>query len=124
MLRRIMIASLGLPATLPAYASWVRCPATHAAADERIERSLDVQQEQALKVFQTIDRTFAEVDEVVRGMSDDQIRAAQAGLHPRLARISGVMPQLQAIVLVGRDGRPLASSALASVKPDVDFSDR
>jgi two-component system NtrC family sensor kinase len=124
LLKLMMIASLVLPAALYGYASWVSYRDTHAAADERLERSLDVQQEQALKVFETVDRTFAEVDEVIRGMSDDQIRAAQATLHPRLERISGVMPQLQAIVLVGRDGRPLASSALASVKPDVDFSDR
>src|SRR5580704_4998865 len=124
LLKLMMIASLVLPATLYAYASWVSYRDTHAAADERIERSLDVQQEQALRVFQTIDRTFAEVDEVVRGMSDDQIRAAQAALHPRLERIAGVMPQLQAIVLVGRDGRPMASSALPSVKTDVNFSDR
>ncbi len=124
LLKLMMIASLVLPAALYAYAAWVSYRDTHAAADERIERSLDVQQEQALKVFETVDRTFAEVDEVVRGMSDDQIRAAQATLHPRLERISGVMPQLQAIVLVGRDGRPMASSALSSVKTDVNFTDR
>jgi two-component system, NtrC family, sensor kinase len=124
LLKLMMIASLVLPAALYAYAAWVSYRDTHAAADERIDRSLDVQQEQALKVFETVDRTFAEVDEIVRGMSDSQIRAAQATLHPRLERISGVMPQLQAIVLVGRDGRPLASSALASVKTDVNFSDR
>jgi len=124
LLKLMMIASLVLPAALYAYAAWVTFSDTRAAADERIERSLDVQQEQALKVFETVDRTFAEVDEVVRGMSDDQIRAAQTTLHPRLERISGVMPQLQAIVLVGSDGRPMASSALASVKSDVNFSDR
>ena len=124
LLKLMMIASLVLPAALYAYAAWVTYRDTHAAADERIERSLDVQQEQALKVFETVDRTFAEVDEVVRGMSDDQIRAAQVTLHPRLERISGVMPQLQAIVLVGRDGRPMASSALPSVKTDVNFTDR
>src|SRR5580658_3610006 len=124
LLKLMMVASLVLPAALYGYASWVSYRDIHAAADERIERSLDVQQEQALKVFETVDRTFAEVDEVVRGMSDSQIRAAQATLHPRLERISGVMPQLQAIVLVGSDGRPMASSALASVRPDVDFSDR
>jgi two-component system NtrC family sensor kinase len=124
LLKLMMIASLVLPAALYAYAAWVSYRDTHAAADERIERSLDVQQEQALKVFETVDRTFAEVDEVVRGMSDDQIRAAQATLHPRLERISGVMPQLQAIVLVGRDGRPMASSALPSVKTDVNFTGR
>jgi two-component system, NtrC family, sensor kinase len=124
LLQLMMIASLVLPAALFAYASWNDYGDIHAVADERIDRSLDVMQEQALKVFETVDRTFAEVDEVVRGMSDDQIRAAQATLHPRLERIAGVMPQLQAIVLVGRDGRPLASSTLNSVKSDANFADR
>lgn len=124
LLKLMMVASLVLPAALYAYASWVSYRDTRAAADERIDRLLDVQQEQALRVFQTIDRTFAEVDEVVRGLSDEQIRAAQATLHPRLERIAGVMPELQAIVLIGRDGTPLASSALPSVKTNVNFSDR
>jgi two-component system, NtrC family, sensor kinase len=124
LLKLMMIASLVLPAALYGYACWVSYRDIHASADERIERSLDVQQEQALKVFETVDRTFAEVDEVVRGLSDDQIRASQATLHPRLARIADVMPQLQAIVLIGSDGRPLASSALENVKTDVDFADR
>jgi two-component system, NtrC family, sensor kinase len=124
LLKLMMVASLVLPATLYAYASWVGYRDIHAEADERINRSLDVMQEQALKVFETVDRTFAEVDEVVRGMSEDQMRAAQPALHARLERIAGVMPQLQAIVLIGRDGRPLASSALESVKTDVSFADR
>jgi two-component system NtrC family sensor kinase len=124
LLKLMMVASLVLPAALYGYASWVSYRDIHAAADERIEHSLDVQQEQALKVFETVDRTFAEVDEIVRGMSDDDIRAAQPRLHPRLAQIADVMPQLQAIVLIGRDGRPLASSALETVKPDVNFADR
>jgi len=124
LLRLMMVASLVLPALMFAYASWVGYRDTHAVADERIERSLDVMQEQTLKVFETVDRTFAEVDEVVRGMSDDEIRAAQPSLHPRLQLIAQTMPQLQAIVLIGRDGRPLASSALAAVKPDANFADR
>ena len=124
LLKLMMVASLVLPAALYGYASWVSYRDIHDGADERIERSLDVQQEQALKVFETVDRTFAEVDEVVRGLSDDEIRAAQPRLHPRLAQIADVMPQLQAIVLIGRDGRPLASSALESVKTDVNFADR
>ena len=120
----MMIASLVLPAAMFAYASWNSYREIHAVEDERIARSLDVLQEQALKVFETVDRTFAEVDEVVRGMSDDEIRAAQPGLHPRLKRIAEAMPQLQAIVLIGRNGRPLASSTLETVRADANFSDR
>jgi two-component system NtrC family sensor kinase len=124
LLQLMMVASLVLPAALYGYASWVSYRETHKVADERITRSLDVMQEQTLKVFETVDRTFAEIDEIVRGMSDDDIRAAQPTLHPRLEQIVKAMPQLQAIVLISRDGRPLASSALEAVKPDANFTDR
>ena len=64
----MMVASLVLPTALFAYAGWNDYDDVHAEADERIRRSLDVMQEQGLKVFETADRTFAEVNEVVRGM--------------------------------------------------------
>ena len=123
-LQLMMIASVVLPAALFAYASWVSYRDISAVADERILRSLDVMQEQSLKVFETVDRTFAEVNEIVRGMSDDEIRAAEPRLHQRLASIVAMMPQLHAILLVGRDGRPLVASTLAAVPYGVNFSDR
>jgi two-component system NtrC family sensor kinase len=124
LLQWMMIASLVLPAALFGYAAWNDYRDVQVTADERIARSLDVMQEQALRVFQTVDRTFAEVGEVVRGMPDAQIRDAQASLHQRLQRIVEVMPQIQAIVLIGRDGRPLASSALDTVPEDASFAHR
>jgi two-component system, NtrC family, sensor kinase len=124
LLQLMMIASVALPAALFAYASWFTYREVHAVADERLTRSLDVMQEHSLKVFETIDRTFAEVNEIVRGMSDDDIRAAQQRLEPRLARIVAVMPQLYSILLVGRDGRPLLASNLAAVPSGVRFDDR
>ncbi len=124
LLQLMMIASVVLPAALFGYASWFTYREVHAVADERLTRSLDVMQEQSLKVFETVDRTFAEVNEIVRGMSDDEICAAQPRLEPRLARIVAVMPQLYAILLVGRDGRPLAASNLAAVPTEIRFDDR
>jgi len=124
LLQLMMIASVVLPTALFAYACWVSYRDISAVADERIVRSLDVMQEQSLKVFETVDRTFAEVNEIVRGMSDDEIHAAQPRLHQRLAGIVATMPQLHAILLVGRDGRPLAASTLAAVPDGVNFSDR
>jgi two-component system NtrC family sensor kinase len=59
LLQWMMIASVVLPTALFAYASWVSYRDVRAVTDERIGRSLDVMQEQALKVFQTVDRTFA-----------------------------------------------------------------
>ena len=90
LLQLMMIASLVLPAALYAYACWVGYRDIHAVADERIQRSLDVMQEQSLKVFETVDRTFAEINEIVRGMSDEDIRADEPRLHERLAGIVAV----------------------------------
>ncbi|HEX4043339.1 MAG TPA: ATP-binding protein [Xanthobacteraceae bacterium] len=119
-----MIASLVLPAALFIYAALNDYRDVYAVADERIDRSLDVLQEQGLKAFETVDRIFPEVNEVLRGMSDDQIRADEATLTPRLQRIVAVMPQVQSIVLIGRDGRPLAASAPQALAAGADFSDR
>ncbi len=120
----MMIASVVLPAALFIYASWVSYREIHAVADERILRSLDVMQEQALKVFQTVDRTFAEVNEIVRGLSDEDIRADEPRLRERLVNIVATMPQLQAILLVGREGQPLAASSVRALPAGVNFRDR
>jgi|HubBroStandDraft_5_1064220.scaffolds.fasta_scaffold29714_2 two-component system NtrC family sensor kinase len=124
LLQSMMVAAVVLPAAMFAYACWIGYREIHAVADERIVRSLDVMQEQALKVLQTVDRTFAEVDEIARGMSDEDIRIDQPRLHERLAGIVATMPQLQGIMILDRDGRPLVSSALVSVPADKGFSDR
>ena len=124
LLQLLMVASLVIPAALLVYASYNDYRDVYAVADERIDRSLDVLQEQGLKVFETVDRIFPEVNEVVRGMSDAEIRATQASLTPRLQRIVGVMPQVQSIVLIGRDGRLLAASLPQAMQNNADFSDR
>ncbi len=124
LLQSMMVAAVVLPAALFAYACWIGYSEIHAVADERIVRSLDVMQEQALKVLQTVDRTFAEVNEITRGMSDDDIRVDQPRLHQRLTGIVATMPQLRGILLLDRDGRPMVTSALASVPADKTFADR
>ena len=123
LLQLMMIAAVILPAALFVYAAWVSYREFHDAADERIARSLDVMQEQTLKVFETINSTFAEINEIVRGMSDAEIRADPA-IHVRLADIVATMPQLRGIVIVGGDGALLVRSASETVPEGVNFSDR
>ena len=124
LLQLMMIAAVVLPAALFVYAAWVSYRQFHDVADERIARSLDVMQEQALKVFETINSTFAEVNEIVRGMSDAQMRAEAQQLHERLADIVATMPQLNGIIIVGRDGTPLVRSLSPIVPVGVNLSDR
>jgi two-component system, NtrC family, sensor kinase len=124
LLRWMMIGSVVLPLVLFACASWLSYRNIQSLTDDRIDRSLDILHEHALKVLQSIDRTFAEIDEVMRGMSDDDVRAREQELHDRLNRIVGEMPQLQGIVIIDRNGHPLVSASQYPVPKTRDLSDR
>jgi two-component system, NtrC family, sensor kinase len=120
----MMVASIVLPLVLFGFAAWLNYRHEEDVADDRIERSLDILHEHTLKVFQTVEGAIAEVNEIVRGMPDDAIRADQPRLHERMKRIVEVLPQLRAIFLIDSDGRPLASSQLVQVPADLRSRER
>ena len=124
LLKLMMVASLVLPAVLFAFAASVSFRNFQHVTDERIDRSLDILHEHALKVLQTVDRTFAEIDEILRGMSDDDIRLNEGPLHARLKRIVDALPQLQGIAIMDRAGHAIVTSNVFPAPRDVDFSDR
>ncbi len=123
-LRAIAAASLIGPALLFGYATWSNHRAIEQHAAERIERALEVIQEHSLKAFQTIERTISETNEVLRGYSDDEIRAEEARLSQRFKRTQDRLPQMQSIWAFDRGGRPLVSSTVLPVPRDLDNSDR
>src|SRR5437016_12871009 len=115
LLQLMMVASVVLPLVLFAFAAWLNYRHEYAVADDRIERSLDILHEHTLKVFQTVERAMAEVEEIVRDLPDDDVRSDQARLHLRLENIVEALPQLRAIFLVDRAGNPLVSSQFAQL---------
>src|SRR6266516_522639 len=124
LLQLMLVASIVLPLMLFSFAGWQNYRHEQAVADERIERSLDILHEHTLKVFQTVERSIAEVNEIVRGMPDEEIREEQPRLHERLKRIVDALPQLRAIFLIDREGRPLLSSQFVQVPSDLRSRER
>ena len=120
----MLVASIVLPLMLFSFAGWQNYRHEQAVADDRIERSLDILHEHTLKVFQTVERSIAEVNEIVRGMPDEEIREEQPRLHERLKRIVDALPQLRAIFLIDREGRPLLSSQFVQVPSDLRSRER
>lgn len=123
LLQWMMAASLALPVALFAIASTISYTSTKDIADREIERTLDVAHEHALKVFETIDRSLAELNEVVRGLPDEVIRAREPALHQRLKRLPESLPQLKSAWIFDADGKALVNS-LASPPPEQSFADR
>src|SRR5262249_21015351 len=124
LLQWMMVASAVLPASMFGYAAWLNYRAVHAVADERIVRTLDVLQEHGLKVFETIERTLGEGDELARGMPDQRITAEEQGLHRRLQELAKALPQVKSVSIFDRAGRILVTSLQYPAERATDFSDR
>ncbi|HEX2727587.1 MAG TPA: hybrid sensor histidine kinase/response regulator, partial [Beijerinckiaceae bacterium] len=74
--------------------------------------------------MQTIERTIAETNEILRGSSDEEIRRDEERFSRRLLLSHEALPQMQSIWAFARDGRPLVSSTIYPVPPTLNNSDR
>jgi two-component system, NtrC family, sensor kinase len=123
LLQWMMAASLALPMALFVFASGVSYVSTHDTADREIERTLDVAHEHALKVFETIDRSLSEINQIIDGIPDADIKSREQALHARLKRLTDSLPQLKSAWVFDAHGHALVNSLVAPA-PDLDFSDR
>ena len=123
LLQWMMAASLALPVALFAVVSAVSWVTVRDTADREIERALDVAHEHALKVFETIDRSLSEINEIIRGVPDADIKSREAALHSRLQRLADSLPQMKSMWIFDAKGHALVNS-LVLPAPEIDFSDR
>jgi len=123
LVRLAMAASLILPFGLFVFASWISYFSFKALTDERLARSLDVEQEEASKTFQLVNLALDSVSDLVAGMSDSDIAQDQERLYPQLQKLVKAIPAIQSIWIYGRDGSVLLSSWVYP-PPVQKFSDR
>jgi two-component system NtrC family sensor kinase len=123
LLQWMMAASLALPVALFVFASAASWNSTRDSADRQIERTLDVAHEHALKVFETIDRSLSEINEIIRGIPDAGIRSREEALHLRFKQLAVSLPQLKSAWIFDAQGHALVNS-LVLPAPSIDFSDR
>jgi signal transduction histidine kinase/CheY-like chemotaxis protein len=123
LVRLAMAASLLAPALLFAFAAWNSHRNLAALTDERLTRSLDVQQEEAQRTFQLVDLALNSVKDLVADMSADDIRQNQGHLHQLLQKLDAQIPLIQSIWIYDQDGRALVTSWMQPA-PDESFADR
>jgi len=122
LLQGVLVAAVALPIILFCFAAWQSYKDHQAAAEGHIERSRDVLNEHAMRVFEAVERSIAEINEIIRGMSDDDISANQEKLHQRLERMAASSPEVKSFWIFDRKGHALVNS-LAYLAQVVDFSD-
>jgi signal transduction histidine kinase/CheY-like chemotaxis protein len=123
LIRLAMAAALLFPALLFSYASWVGYRNATALADERLIRSLDVQQEEALKAFEVINLTLDDAAGLVAGMLDQDIRNNEPRLYLEFRKFADAIPVVQSIWIYDKDGFAIVSSS-AHPPPSQSYADR
>ena len=123
-LRLLMVGSVALPVTLFAYAAWLNYNATFRFADERIDRSLTIAQENAANLFQSADLLLAAANALAGGRSDEEIRAHEKDVHDTLQRLAAPLQDIHSVWIFAADGRPLVSSNIYPVPQNFVNTDR
>ncbi len=109
-LRLLAALSLVLPAMLFAIAATISNRTHFDDAHARLGRAADLMHEHALKVFDSIQLTGSEVGEIVRDMSDDDIRREEPALHQRFYNLEEALPDVRNITIFDADGKALVSA--------------
>src|SRR5215467_1279747 len=87
LLKTMLVASVVIPVTIFAYASWINYQNAVARADEELATSLNILSQQASGVFQSVDLTFTAVDAILGDLTDEQIKASDQTLHQQLGKL-------------------------------------
>jgi membrane-bound ClpP family serine protease len=87
LIRLAMAGSLLLPCLLFAFGAWTTYRDIDVLANERLVRSLDVEQEEATKTFELIELTMTNASDLIAGMSGADINENQERLHLQLKNI-------------------------------------
>jgi len=123
LVRLAMAAAVLLPCLIFAFASWTSYRSLKVLTDERLVRSLDVEQEQALKAFELITLTLNNANELIAGMSESDIRRDEERLHSQFQKMADAVLVVQSIWVYDKQGKPLVSSWVHPAPPQ-SFSDR
>jgi two-component system NtrC family sensor kinase len=123
LLRAVLVAALVLPVLLFGYASWLAYHNNETTTDRQIDQTRDVLTEHALKVFESVERSLAEINEMIRDADDAQITENEAQLHQRLKRISESSEQIKSLWIFDRQGHALVNS-MTYPSAAIELSDR
>jgi len=106
-----MGASLLIPLALFVAASWINYRHTEDLAVERLERSLDIEQEEAQQSFTFIQHTLNDALALVDGLSPEEIRTRRPEIEQRLQALVADLPVLESVSIFDSQGNELAATS-------------
>ena len=119
----LLAVSILLPLVLFALAAYQNRRDVETAAMRRVERTVRILHEQALKVFDTQQLMIDQLNTRLRRF-DWSNPVAVADLHSQLTHLQALLPQVAAIAITDADGHLRADSRGDTPDPTIDLSGR
>ncbi len=116
--------AVAIPLGLAALSAWHAWDQAWAAARTDILRTADAGAEYAGRVLDAHRGAVDRINDLLRGLSDDEMRAREEELHDALRNFIADTPQLRTAYVLDRNGRLLVSAGAYPVDRDLDMSDR
>lgn len=91
---------------------------------DELARTADAAAEHSLLVLETHRIVLSRINDLLRGLSDDDIRAREQALHDQLRRLLPELPLVQTVAVNDRNGGVLLTANVFPVPRDVNINDR
>lgn len=123
-IRRFALFCIGVLLLIYVWGGYYRYEQLHVEADRRIDRSLRIAREHALKVFDTNEAMVSRVEDIIRDLDNAAIAANEKALHEQLRAMSDNRTQIQSIYVLDANGKMLVRDKSYPAPPEGDASDR
>jgi signal transduction histidine kinase len=123
-LRLLLIGSILVPLLVGCLAAYFSYRENYRRAALALSEVVNTAEENTTKILDTHLLVAARIDDLLAGLTDDQIAARESELHQQIARQIAGLPQVAAAWVVGKNGRELVSARVYPVNRDLDQSVR
>lgn len=123
-LRMLLTAAVILPLLLTGVAAWLSWGQAWRQIATEVQRTADATAEYTLRLLEGHRSAVDRVNDLLRGLSDEEIREREAEFHLALRKLVAETPQIQGAYVGDRHGHLLVSASVFPVPDDVNNADR
>jgi two-component system, NtrC family, sensor kinase len=123
-LRLLIAASLALPLTIFAIGSWISYGDHFKAAEDRLQRTVGMMHEHAIKVFETFEISERYMEELFNDVGNTDISKNEAEYSGRIRNFIRTLPQLRDLWVIDEAGHPLVAGTVYPLPRALDLTDR